>query len=136
MAVTIDVGNPADIHPRDKKTVGTRLALAARVLAYGETLPHSGPLFRQTTAAGAALRVHFDHAEGLTARGGSVAGFEVAGTDGRFVPAEARIEGETVVVSAAGVAAPRAVRYGWADNPVVSLYDAAGLPASPFRSGE
>jgi sialate O-acetylesterase len=136
MAVTIDVGNPTDIHPRDKKTVGTRLALAARALAYGETLLHSGPLFRQATAERGALRVHFDHAEGLTTRGGPVAGFEVAGEDGRFVPAEARIEGQTVVVSAAGVAAPRAVRYGWADNPAVSLYNGAGLPASPFRAGE
>jgi sialate O-acetylesterase len=137
MAVTIDVGNPTDIHPRDKKTVGTRLALAARAVAYGETLVHSGPLFRQATFEGAAARVYFDHAEGLTTREGApVAGFEIAGPDGRYVPAQARIEGATVVVSAAGVEAPRAVRYGWADNPAVSLYNAAGLPASPFRSAE
>jgi sialate O-acetylesterase len=137
MAVTIDAGNPKDIHPRDKKTVGSRLALAARALAYGETLPWSGPLFRQATPEGAALRGHFDHAEGLATRGGGpVAGFEIAGADGRYVPAEARIEGTTVVVTSATVPAPRAVRYGWADNPVVSLYNAAGLPASPFRSAE
>jgi sialate O-acetylesterase len=136
MAVTVDVGNPTDIHPRDKKTVGTRLALAARALAYGETLPYSGPLFRQAIPDGAALRVYFDHAEGLAARGGRVVGFEVAGTDGKYVPAEARIEGATVVVSSPDVKAPRAVRYGWADNPPVCLYDAAGLPASPFRSAE
>jgi len=136
MAVTIDVGNPRDIHPRDKKTVGVRLGLAARALAYGETLPYSGPLFRQATSEGAALRVHFDHAEGLATRGGPVAGFEIAGPDGRYVPAEARIEGTTVVVTTAAVPAPRAVRYGWADNPVVSLYNAALLPASPFRSAE
>ncbi len=136
MAVTIDVGNPTDIHPRDKRTVGARLALAARALAYGETVQHSGPLFRQATPEAAALRVHFDHAEGLTTRGGPVAGFEIAGADGRYVPAEARIEGTTVVVSSPEVAAPRSVRYGWADNPKVSLYDAAGLPASPFRSAE
>jgi sialate O-acetylesterase len=136
MTVAIDVGHPTDIHPRDKKTVGTRLALAARALAYGEALPYSGPLFRQATPEGSALRVHFDHAEGLTARGGPVAGFEVAGDDGKYMAAEARIEGTTVVASSAGVPAPRAVRYGWADNPVVSLYNGAGLPASPFRSRE
>ena len=136
MAVTIDVGHPTDIHPRDKKTVGTRLGLAARALAYGETLAYSGPLFRQAAPEGTALRVFFDHAEGLATRGGPVVGFEVAGADGRYVPAEARIEGSTVVVSSASVAAPRSVRYGWADNPPVSLYNAAGLPASPFRSAE
>lgn len=136
MAVTIDVGNPKDIHPRDKKTVGTRLALAARALAYGETLPYSGPLFRQATPEGSSLRVHFDHAGGLATKGGPVTGFEVAGVDGRYVPADARIEGTTVVVSSPAVAAPRLVRYGWADNPVVSLYDGSGLPASPFRSAE
>jgi sialate O-acetylesterase len=136
MAVSIDVGHPTDIHPRDKKTVGTRLALAARALAFGETLTYSGPLFRQATPEGPALRVHFDHAEGLTTRGGPVTGFEVAGDDGTYVAADARIEGTTVVVSAAGVPAPRAARYGWADNPAVSLYNGAGLPASPFRSRE
>lgn len=137
MAVTIDVGNPKDIHPRDKKTVGARLGLAARVLAYGESIEHVGPLFRQATVEGGALRVHFDHAGGLATRGGApVAGFEVAGADGRYVPAEARVEGTTVVVSSPAVAAPLLVRYGWADNPAVSLYNAAGLPASPFRSAE
>ena len=118
MAVTIDVGSPTDIHPRDKKTVGTRLALAARALAYGERIEHSGPLFRQAVPDGSALRVFFDHAEGLAARGGApVEGFEIAGPDGRYVSAEARVEGATVVVSSAAVPAPRSVRYGWADNP-------------------
>jgi sialate O-acetylesterase len=137
MAVAIDVGNPTDIHPRDKKTVGTRLALAARALAYGERLAHSGPLFRQAVPEGQALRVHFDHADGLATRGGApVEGFEVAGADGKYVAAEARIEGATVVVSSTSVHEPRSVRYGWADNPKVSLYNGADLPASPFRSAE
>lgn len=136
MAVTIDVGNPTDIHPRDKRTVGTRLALAARALSYGEAIPYAGPLLRQATPEGSALRVHLDHAEGLTTRGSPVAGFEIAGADGRHVAADARIEGTTVLVSSPLVAAPRSVRYGWADNPTVSLYNAAGLPASPFRSTE
>ena len=130
-------GPPSDIHPRDKKTVGTRLALAARALAYGERIAYSGPLVRQVVPEGPALRVFFDHAEGLTTRAGApVEGFEVAGADGRYVPGEGRIEGSTVVVSSSAVAAPRSVRYGWADNPRVSLYNAAGLPASPFRSAE
>jgi sialate O-acetylesterase len=137
MAVTVDVGNPNDIHPRDKETVGARLALAARALAYGEDVVYSGPLFRQATPEGGAVRVYFDHAEGLTTRdAGPVAGFEVAGPDGRYVAAQARIEGPTVVAWATDVEAPRFVRYGWADNPTISLYNAAGLPASPFRSGE
>jgi sialate O-acetylesterase len=137
MAVAIDVGDPADIHPRDKRSVGTRLGLAARALAYGERLEHSGPLFRQVTAEGTSLRVWFDHAAGLTTRGrATVVGFEVAGSDGKYLPAEARIEGTAVIVSSAAVPAPRSVRYGWADNPQVSLYNAAGLPASPFRSAE
>jgi sialate O-acetylesterase len=137
MAVAIDVGNPTDIHPRDKKTVGTRLALAARALAYGEGLEHSGPLFRQAVPEQGGLRVFFDHAAGLATRGGApIEGFEVAGADGRYVPAQARIEGPTVIVSCAEVKVPRSLRYGWADNPKVSLYNAAGLPASPFRSEE
>jgi sialate O-acetylesterase len=137
MAVTIDVGNPTDIHPRDKKTVGTRLALAARALAYGEDIVYSGPLFREATPEGSAVRVYFDHADGLTTRdAGPVAGFEVAGSDGQYVIAQARIEGSTVVAWAPEVKSPRLVRYGWADNPTVSLYNAAGLPASPFRSAE
>ena len=137
MAVAIDVGHPTDIHPKDKKTVGTRLALAARALAYGERIAYSGPLLRQVVPEGQALRVFFDHAEGLTTRGGApVDGFEVAGADRRYVPAQARIEGSTVVVSSSALKAPTSVRYGWADNPRVSLYNAAGLPASPFRSAE
>ncbi len=134
MAVAVDIGDPADIHPRNKRTVGTRLGLAARALAYGEALEYSGPRLRLVTPEGASLRVWLDHAEGLATRGGgAVEGFEVAGADGKYVPAEARIEGATVVVSSAAVSAPWSVRYGWADNPRVSLYNAAGLPAAPFR---
>ena len=81
------------------------------------------------------MRVHFDHAEGLETHDGSpVRGFEVAGDDGKYVAAEARIEAETVLVSSPDVPQPMSVRYGWSDNPDVSLYNGAGLPASPFRS--
>jgi len=135
MAVTIDIGDRENVHPADKQTVGARLALAARALAYGENVEYSGPLFRQATPEGDAVRVWFDHAaNGLVARGGELQGFEVAGEDGRFVKASARVEGKTVVVGSAGVAGPKYVRYGWANAPVVNLYNSEGLPASPFTS--
>jgi sialate O-acetylesterase len=134
MAVTIDIGDPDNVHPADKQTVGARLALAARALAYGEKVEYSGPLFRQATPEGGGMRVWFDHAEGLVAKGGTLQGFEIAGDDGRFVSASARVEGDSVVVSNPEVAAPRYVRYGWANAPVVNLYNAADLPASPFTS--
>jgi len=135
MVVTIDIGDPGNVHPADKQTVGARLALAARALAYGENVEYSGPLFRQATPDSEGLRVWFDHAAGgLVARGGDLQGFEIAGDDGRFVPAAARIDGGTVLVGNAGVAEPKYVRYGWANAPVVNLYNSAGLPASPFTS--
>lgn len=135
MAVTIDIGNPDNVHPADKQDVGMRLALAARALAYGEDIEYSGPLYRQTSVAGSTIRVWFDDAAGgLVAKGGPLEGFEVAGADHRFVPATARIEGDTVVVSSADVANPKYVRYGWANVPDVNLYNKAGLPASPFTS--
>lgn len=133
MAVTIDIGEAADIHPRNKQEVGRRLALAARAIAYGEKLVYSGPLFRQATPEGAALRLWFDQSgTGLEARGGSPRGFEIAGADGKFVAAEARIDGGTVLVSSSLTAAPRSVRYAWSDNPEANLFNSAGLPASPF----
>lgn len=135
MTVAIDVGTPDNIHPPDKKTIGTRLSLAARALAYGEDVEYSGPLPRQVTAEDGALRVWFDHAEGLTARGGPLRGFEIAGPDRKFVPGDARIDAATVVVRSPAVANPVAVRYAWKDNPDCNLSNAAGLPASPFRSG-
>ena len=137
MAVTIDIGDPGNVHQPDKQTVGARLALAARALAYGESVEYSGPLFRQAAPDGDGVRVWFDHtAHGLVAKGDALQGFEIAGDDGRFVTAAARIDGETVVVSNAQVAAPKYVRYGWANAPVVNLFNSEGLPASPFTSEE
>lgn len=133
MAVTIDIGTPENIHPPDKKTVGLRLSLAARALAYGEPIEYSGPLPRQVTPENDTLRVWFDHASGLTARGGGPRGFEIAGGNRKFVPAEARIEAGTVVVRSEAVERPAYVRYGWKDNPDCNLYNSAGLPASPFQ---
>ena len=137
MAVTIDIGNPDNVHPTDKVDVGLRLARAARALSYGESVAYTGPVFRQATPEGNAIRVWFDHqSKGLTAKGGELTGFEVAGADGKFVAATAKINGETIVVSSDAVAAPLQVRYGWANSPQCNLFDGEGLPASPFTSAE
>jgi sialate O-acetylesterase len=134
MAVTIDIGNPDDVHPTDKVDVGLRLARAARVLSYGEAIEYSGPLFRQATPEGNAIRTWFDHAKGLNAKGDGVAGFEVAGADGKFFPATAKVEGATVVATSTAVAEPLFVRYGWANSPQCNLFNGDELPASPFTS--
>ena len=135
MVVTMDIGDPDNVHPADKQTVGARLVLAARAVAYGENIEYSGPLFRQAAPEGDAVRVWFDHtANGLVAKGDALQGFEIAGDDGRFVIATARIDGKTVVVGNAQVPEPKHVRYGWANAPVVNLFNSDGLPASPFTS--
>jgi sialate O-acetylesterase len=164
MVVTIDIGDPVDLHPKNKQDVGLRLALAARAIAYGEQIEWSGPLYRQVTQEEHALRIWFDHANGLVAKSPEVAtvkgsgatgsgtagsatispantapavtGFEIAGSDGKYFPAEAKIEGESVMVSSPAVPAPVSVRYGWAANPNCNLFNRAGLPASPFRTSE
>ena len=136
MAVTIDIGDSADIHPGNKQDAGLRLALAARAVAYGEQgLEFSGPMHRQTTRQGAALRLWFDHAgSGLQSRGTPLAGFELAGPDGKFVKAEARIAGNSVILTSPAVQAPAQARYAWGDDPEGNLINGAGLPASPFRT--
>jgi sialate O-acetylesterase len=134
MTVTIDLGEPGDIHPRNKVDVGHRLALNALAQTYHLDVPYRGPGFRALTVSGATVRVEFDHAEGLTAKGGVVSGFAVAGADRVFHPAAAKIAGMAVALSSPRVAAPVAVRYGWADCPVCTLFNAAGLPAGPFRT--
>jgi sialate O-acetylesterase len=138
LAVTIDIGDAKDIHPKDKQDVGTRLALAALANVYGRKLEYSGPAYRRMKVEGERVRLSFDHAEGgLVARDGErLKGFAVAGEDGRFVWADAIIEGGEVVVSSPEVKKPTAVRYAWADNPAANLYNRAGLPASPFRTDD
>lgn len=136
-AVIIDVGDPGDIHPTDKQTVGHRLALAARHVAYGESLVYSGPVYRTAEFRGNEARIGFDlQGSTLAARGGdALQGFELAGKDRRFHPATAKLEGELVVVSSDKVAKPVAVRYAWRDNPEnANLINREKLPASPFRS--
>ena len=135
MAVIIDVGEANDIHPRDKRTVGERLALEARRVAYGERVDSRGPTFADFAVDGREVTVAFDHAEGLTTTDGEApVGFALAGPDRVFHWAEARIDGERVVLSSEAVATPVAVRFAWADNPAHNLVDAAGLPAAPFRT--
>jgi sialate O-acetylesterase len=135
MAVAIDIGDPENIHPTNKQDVGLRLSLAARTIAYGESIEYSGPLFDQVTVDGDALRVRFDHAQsGLATRIGELKGFSVAGADEKYVAAQAQIAGDSVLVSAASVKAPVYVRYGWAANPDCNLVNGAGLPASPFQA--
>jgi len=136
MAVTIDIGNPVDIHPKNKLDVGQRLARAARAIAYGEKLEWSGPLYKQLTHEDHALRVWFDHAAGLTAKNGPLVGFEIAGADGKYVAADAKIDGASVIVSSATVPEPVSVRYAWAPNPACNVYNREGLPASPFQAPE
>lgn len=133
MAVTIDIGTPGNVHPPDKQDVGARLALAAEAIAYGKHIEFSGPMFRETSFNGPELRVWFDHTTGGLK---GTNGFEIAGADHKFVAATARIDGDSVVLTAAGVSQPRYARYGWANNPVVSLVNGEGLPASPFTSEE
>lgn len=140
MAVTIDIGNPKNIHPTNKQDVGKRLALWARAMTYGErNLAYSGPLYRQMAVEGSRIRLWFDHAgPGLAARGGGpLKGFELAGKDGNYVPATAAIDGSTVVVSNPGLSEAVSVRYAWSDDPSdANLINKDGLPASPFRAGE
>ena len=133
--VTTDVGDPKDIHPRNKAPIGDRLARAARALAYGEKIEYSGPIFAGMKIDGDKAVLSFKHlGGGLEAKGGALTGFTIAGPDGKYVKAEATIKGATVVVSSPEVRQPTAVRYGWAQYPEMNLHNRAGLPASPFRT--
>jgi sialate O-acetylesterase len=132
--VTADVGDAKDIHPRAKEPVGARLALAARAIAYGEKIPYSGPVLEKMEVDGTRAVLSFRDADGgLVARDG-LKGFTIAGADGNFVEGQARIEGNRVVVSSPAVPKPAAVRYGWSPVPEATLFNGAGLPASPFRT--
>mgnify|MGYP000162461139 FL=1 len=151
MAVIIDKGDAADIHPKDKQTVGKRLSLIARAQTYGETsLPYSGPMYRSYRIEGNKMILSFDHVDGglkigfgeseasvkETGERNELKGFAIASYDHKFHWATARIEGDCVVVSSPEVPFPVAVRYAWANNPDCNLYNGAGLPASPFRTDD
>ena len=138
LVVTIDVGDPKDVHPHRKLEVGQRLALWALGTVYEQPIEYSGPLYESAKIEGDKLRVRFAHVGlGLEARGGGeLRGFAVAGADRKFHWARARIEGDAVVVSSPDVPKPAAVRYAWADSPQCNLFNKDGLPASPFRTDD
>ena len=141
LALAIDIGDAKDIHPKNKQEVGRRLALNALAQDYGQHIEFQGPWYKSCTVEDAAMRITFDHlGGGLVARdyegkpADKLVGFSIAGADKHFVWAEARIDGDTVVVSSPQVGKPVAVRYAWANNPLCNLYNKAGLPAVPFRT--
>ena len=136
LAIAIDNEEPDNLHPFNKQSVGERLALLAKGRVYGLPVECEGPTLAGTQPEGESLRVMFTHAAGLTARGTNVSGFEIAGSDRVFHPAVARIDGESVLVSAAEVPNPVAVRYAFTNAPAASLYNAVSLPAAPFRTDD
>ncbi len=137
MAVTIDIGEADDIHPRNKKDVGFRLALAALYATYGHSNTPAGPLYKLHTISGDSVRITFSYAaHGLMSSMDELRGFAIAGEDQQWHHANAAIDGSQVVLHSDRVSNPVAVRYGWANNPVVSLYNTEGLPASPFRTDD
>ena len=138
MAVTIDVGEANDIHPKNKQDVGHRLGLAARALAYGEDIAYSGPLYRDMRLEGNKVRLGFDRVGGGVVSKGNqpLEGLMVAGDDQVFVEADAEMDGDEVVVWSERVPRPVAVRYAWENNPDCTLYNVDNLPASPFRTDD
>lgn len=138
MVVTSDIGNTQDIHPTNKQDVGKRFANIALHKTYGkEALPVSGPLYREMKVEGNKIRLYFDHAEqGLASKGKELTHFEIAGQDQQFVPAKARIDGSTIVVSARKVKNPAAVRFAWSNTAEPNLFNKEGLPASTFRTDD
>jgi sialate O-acetylesterase len=152
MASAVDIGDPTYIHPQDKLDVGLRLALAAKHLAYGQNIVFSGPIYDSMKVEGNAIRVSFTQTGGGLIVGQApwippsvkknpvsttdLESFTIADADQNWVPAQAKIDGNTVVISSSQVAQPVAVRYGWADAPRCNLYNKEGLPASPFRTDD
>jgi sialate O-acetylesterase len=137
LAVTIDIGDAKDIHPKNKREVGRRLALSALANTYGRSVEWSGPWFRSMEPVDKGLRLAFDHAGGgLISKGAPLTGFTIAGEDRKFVAATAVIDGGTVVISSPLVESPVVVRYGWSANPACNLSNKANLPAVPFRTDD
>jgi len=135
MAITVDIGEATDIHPRNKQDVGRRLSYWALGDVYGGDETTSGPLYLDQRIDGNHVLVEFNHtAKGLVAKDGELKGFAIAGKDRQFHWAKARVEGKCVVVWSDQVASPVSVRYAWASNPDCNLFNSAGLPASPFRT--
>ncbi|HEX4758176.1 MAG TPA: sialate O-acetylesterase [Terracidiphilus sp.] len=158
--ITIDVGEAGDVHFRDKKTVGLRMARIAMAKDYGHPMSYSGPVYASSERNGSAMRIHFKFADGglvaapipatykekstyttslplvRNSPKSELEGFQICGTDHRWVWANAKIKDDTILVSSPQIKDPVAVRYGWANNPTVNLYNGAGLPADPFRTDD
>jgi len=135
VAVTIDTGDPDNIHPPDKKEVGDRLAFCALAEHYGLKVPDSGPTLSSVERLPGAMKLVFDHADGgLVVKGDKPGEFSLAGDDRKFYWADARLQGDAVIVSTASVPDPKAVRYAWQANPEATLFNGVGLPAAPFRT--
>jgi len=136
MACAVDIGDALDIHPRNKLDVGKRLYLAARKVAYGENIVHSGPMYEGFRTEGNQIRISFTSVGGglIVKDNQQLKGFSIAGSDQKFHWAEALLDGNTVLVSSPQVPAPVAVRYSWEINPDGNLYNKEGLPAVPFRT--
>jgi sialate O-acetylesterase len=135
LAVTIDTGEADNIHPKEKKPVGDRLALCALAKHYGEKVAYQGPSLKKAKMEKNRIKLTFDHADGgLVAKGDKLGEFSIAGSDREWYWADARIEGSSIVVSSPQVPHPVAVRYAWQSNPLATLYNGAGLPAAPFRT--
>ncbi len=135
MVVTVDVTD-GELHPKNKQDIGKRFALAAEALVYGKKIEYSGPIYKSMVIEGNKIRLKFDHlGDGLVLKDtGKLTGFAIAGADGKFVWAQAKIDGDSVVVWSEKIGKPTAVHYAWEDNPTCNLYNKAGLAASPFRT--
>jgi sialate O-acetylesterase len=135
LAITIDTGDPDNLHPTEKEPVGDRLALCALAKHYGRDVVYSGPVMSSVDRRPDSIVIHFKHAEGgLVVKGTKLEEFDIAGADRKWYRAEARIDGDSVVVSSPSVPHPLEVRYAWQSNPPATLFNGAGLPAGPFRT--
>jgi sialate O-acetylesterase len=136
MAVTIDIGDPVNIHPKDKQDVADRLTRIALAKTYGRKIEYSGPIYDSMKVEGSSIRISFTHVSGgLVAKGGDLQTFAIAGQDGKFVPATVLIDHNTVLVSSPEVPEPAAVRYAWDNYPEgANFFNSDGLPAPPFRT--
>jgi sialate O-acetylesterase len=137
LAITIDTGDPDNIHPADKRIVGERLALCALAQHYGEKIPFQGPTFKSVEHLPGALKLVFDHTDGgLVVKGEKLGEFSIAGKDRKWYWADAKLDGNAIVVSSPNVPDPVAARYAWQSYPAATLYNGAGLPAVPFRTDD
>ncbi len=134
MAVTIDIGNAIDIHPKNKQDVGKRLALIALAKTYGLAVPYSGPTYQSMAVVGNQIKLNFNFNLGIKSENNELTGFVIAGEDKIFKPAKATIKNGAVFLMNDSISRPVAARYAWANEPKANLTNTSGLPASPFRT--